>query len=224
VTVGRPARLTDVVTAADAAALPHPSCRPLVRGLLAVLDDPGPGADPASTRHAWVELDLLRSVPPDVRLDVTARLRGTARLGSGDGLWIDVDVDGPDGPVVRSRHVVAATLARRPRDRRRLPTVPRPVHGTTEPGALVVDAATMASYRRAAGDSSAAHAEEVDQPIVPGLLALWSALAHAGLDPAHVEARFVAPLPVGAPAAVVTDGRLVALRTDTATVLRAATR
>jgi hypothetical protein len=217
-----PLRLTAVVPAADVAALVHPSCRPLVRGLLAVLDDPATGADPATTRHAWVELDLVRPVPSDVTLDVTARLRATARLGAGDGLWIDVDVSGPEGPVVRSRHVVAGRLDPRPDERGGLPSVPRADGPTVGP--LVVDADTLDAYRRAAGDTSSAHAEGAPEPIVPGLLALWSALARSGLDPTYVEARFPAPLPVGAEAAVVRDGAVVALTVGVVTVVRARTR
>jgi hypothetical protein len=182
VTPGRPARFTDVVAGADAAALVHPSCRPLVRGLLAVLEDPATGVDPASTRHAWVALDLLGPLPLDAPLAVTASLRRTARLGSGDGLWIDVDVEGPDGTaLVRSRHVVA-------------------------------------------GDTSDAHAQAAPDPIVPGLLALWSAIALTGRAPTHVEARFPAPLPVGVTATVLAAGDALAARVADATVLRAVAR
>jgi hypothetical protein len=222
VTSGRPARLTDVVSSADAAALVHPSCRPLVRGLLAVLDDPATGADPTSTRHAWVELDLVRPVPTDVALDVTARLRGTARLGAGDGLWIDVDVSGPEGPVVRSRHVVAGRLDPRPIDRGGLPSVPR-AEGPPV-GAVTVDADALDAYRRAAGDTSSAHAEGAPEPIVPGLLALWSALTGAELAPTHVEARFPAPLPVGAEATIAVDADTLTARVGLVTVLRARAR
>lgn len=218
-TAGRPVRLTDVVTAADAPALPHPSCRPLVRGLLAVLDDPATGADPGSTRHAWVELDLLAPVPVDAPLAVTATLRRTARLGSGAGLWIDVDVDGPGGAVVRSRHVVAGTLAAPPAERATLPSVPRADGPPT--GTIAVDAAALAAYRRAADDTSAAHADGAPDPIVPGLLALWSALATAGPPPTRVEARFPAPLPVGVAADVVVAGDALAVRVGGSTVLRA---
>lgn len=218
-TAGGAARITDLVPAGDTAALVHPSCRPLVRGLLAVLDDPTTGADPATTRHAWVELDLVRPVPTDVALDVTARLRGTARLGAGDGLWIDVDVSGPEGPVVRSRHVVAGRLDPRPDERGGLPSVPR-ADGPTV-GTATVDADVLDAYRRAAGDTSSAHAEGAPEPIVPGLLALWSALAVAAVAPRHVEARFPAPLPVGAPATIAVDGDALAARVGLVTVLRA---
>ncbi|HMJ78246.1 MAG TPA: hypothetical protein VK507_19855 [Iamia sp.] len=218
-TPGRPVRLTDVVPSADAAALVHPSCRPLVRGLLAVLDDPATGADPARTRHAWVELDLVRPVPTDVTLDVTARLRGTARLGAGDGLWIDVDVSGPEGPVVRSRHVVAGRLDPRPVERGGLPSVPRADRPTV--GTVAVAPEALDAYRRAAGDTSSAHAEGAPEPIVPGLLALWSALGAAGLDPTHVEARFPAPLPVAAEATIAVDAGTLAARVGVITVLRA---
>ncbi|HEX7132050.1 MAG TPA: hypothetical protein VF228_05710 [Iamia sp.] len=217
-----PHRLTDVVPAADVDALVHRSCRPLVRGLLAVLDDPATGADPATTRHAWVEVDLVRPVPTDVALDVTARLRATARLGAGDGLWIDVDVSGPEGPVVRSRHVVAGRLDPRPDERGGLPSVPRadgpPV------STVAVDADALDAYRRAAGDTSAAHAEGAPEPIVPGLLALWSAIARSGLDPTHVEARFPAPLPVAAEATVAVAGEALTARVGVVTVLRALAR
>ncbi len=214
-------RLTDVVTAADAAALPHPSCRPLVRGLLAVIDDPATGAD--GTRHAWVAVDLLAPVPLDVELAVTATLTGVARLGAAAGLWIDVDVDGPDGAaLVRSRHVVAATLADPPAERGTLPPVPRTDGDPT--GSLTIDEPTLAAYRHAAGDTSPAHGTAgSDGPIVPGLLALWTALTAAapGAPPAHVEARFPAPLPVGAEAALVVQADTLALRVGPTTVLRA---
>jgi acyl dehydratase len=225
-------RLTDVVTAADAAALHHPSCRPLVRGLLAVIDDPATGAD--GTRHAWVGIDLLAPIPLDEDLAVTPTLTGTARLGTAAGLWIDVDVAAADGtPLVRSRHVVAATLAEPPAGRGTLPSVPR-TDGDPA-GTLTIDAATLAAYRQAAGDTSPAHVSEGVRPpttrrarsggpIVPGLLALWTAIAALDRHPAHIEARFRSPLPVGTSADVVAADSTLALRVASTTVLSATTR
>lgn len=183
-------------------------CPPLVAGLLAVLDDPAHGVVAATTRHAHVEVERLAPLPLDTDLRVDASLTGTARLGTGDGLWVAVEVAGPDGPVARTRHVVAATVDPRPVGRGTLPAVPRG-HGAPT-GSFTVDAAALDAYRAAAGDTSPAHGPAATagdgDAIVPGLLALMATLAR--LDPPgsddRVVGRFPHPLPVGAVADVTT--------------------
>ena len=210
----------DATALAEATGLAEPSvasvCRPLVIGLLSVIDDPAVGVVAGSPRHAHVRVELLAPAPLDVDLQVTASLRRAARLGAADGLWIDVDVDGPGGGVLRSRHVVAADLNRRPQQRGSLPKQHRRLPGAEAAGSFSVTRAVLAAYRQAAADTSPAHQSgRVDDNddndegdtgfIVPGLLSLLGSVAvlpGSVTVPTELRARFLRPLPVGAAAEV----------------------
>ncbi len=177
-------------------------------GLLAVLDDPATGVAEGSARHAWVEVDLRAAVPVAVPLVVTATLTARGRLGAGTGLGIDVDVEGPDGPLVRSRHVVAATTDPPPAARLALPRPPAAVGEATapppDPVRLLLDGARVGAYRAGAADTSPAH-DDGPGAIVPGLMVLWAAVARTGVAPApplRLGGRFAHPLAVDVAAGV----------------------
>lgn len=192
-------------------------CPLLVGGLLSVLDDPAHGVDPGSTRHAHVVVERLGPLPPDADVKVTAHLTAVARLGGGDGLWIDVDVAG----VARTQHVVSARVEPRPARRRSLPTMGRGADRAT--GRFIIDHEALSAYRAATSDTSLAHDPGAGVAIVPGLLVLTAALAR--LDPPGasrlVSARFASPLLGGAEAEVLTgpDGH-GAVTSDGRTILR----
>lgn len=207
------------------------ACRPLVTGLLALLADPRLGVHPGSPRHAWAQLDLLAPVPEAVALDVRSHLSRGGRLGAGTGLWIDVDVDGPDGPLVRSRHVAAARTIDLPDERNPLPPPPTMPTGETDrhgPWDLRLDVDRVAAYRTGAADTSEAHADG-PEAIVPGLLVLTAAVAAVdGIGvhlPVRLSARFVRPLRVGRRAAVTVasdgrDGHILDVTSEGGRVLR----
>ncbi|MGI8939960.1 MAG: hypothetical protein ACR2JF_17435 [Iamia sp.] len=182
------------------------ACRPVVAGLLSLLDDPDLAIEAGTPRHAWIELDLVRPVPLDVPLEVTAALTRRAAIGRGTGLWITVDVDGPGGGLVRSRHVVAARRGVPPGPQAPLP---RPsdlpmADGPESDTELGIDAARVDAYRIGAADISPVHRDEA--AIAPGLMLLLAAVAASGglpgPPPWRAGARFVRPLSVGQPARV----------------------
>lgn len=188
-----------------------PACRPLVAGLLAVLDDPDLGVVAGTPRHAWTDLVMLASVPIGVPLEVGATLVRTAALGTGTGLWIDVDVSGPGGAVLRSEHVVTATSHAPPGPRSSLPRPARTgLQGPRDLTDLVIDSARLDAYRTGASDTSTVHTSVLGPAIVPGLLLLLASVARLPRVPDHplrVTGRFSRPLPVGAAAVVRSSSR-----------------
>lgn len=210
----------------DATGLAAPSvvtlCRPVVAGLLSVIDDPIVGVTSGSARHAHAHIELAAPVPLDVDLEVRATVCRAALLGAGGGLWIDVDVDGPAGAVLRSRHVVAVDLTDRPEQRGSLPSQDRRPRSAEPVGSFTVTGAMLSAYRRAAADTSPVHQpgpvdhpdEDDDGAIVPGLLSLLasrSILPGPIVVPMVLSARFLKALPVARPAAVASSGSPTAL-------------
>jgi len=210
--LGGPQHLTVTTTADEACRLARATglrpdvaaaCRALVAGLIVVLHDPALAVEPGSPRHVHADLSMPRPVPVGAELEVTATPVRVARLGAAAGVWIDVDVDDVDGPVLRSQHVVSAQIGWAAEPGPPLSRAPRPSAPLGDEAGLCIRRQALDDYRAAAADTSPVHGPETS--IVPGLLLLLAAAAAVRPDlaaPARIAGRFSRPLEAGTAATV----------------------